>query len=93
VRIFCTWNYTGETPFRFNGGLLLNKALEGEELGTFTHFITGGAAMYDQPAWRYSGNEYWCAEGKPAIALTEKMDGVLGQILQEARNFQGALPT
>jgi alpha 1,3-mannosyltransferase len=84
---------TGETPFWFNGGVLLNKALEGEELGTFTHFITGGATMSDQPAWRYDGNEYWCAEGKPAIALTEKkIDGILGQVLQEVRNFEGAFP-
>jgi len=87
-------DHTGVTPFWFNGGLLLNKALEGEELGTFTHFIPGGATMSDQPTWTYNGNEYWCAEGKPAIALTErKMDGVLSQILQEARNFEGALPT
>jgi Mannosyltransferase putative len=71
-------DHTGDTPFWFNGGVLLNKAL-GEELGTFTHFIIGGAAMSDQPAWRYDGNEYWCAEGKPAIALAEeKMDVVLG---------------
>jgi hypothetical protein len=35
--------------------------------------------MSDQPAWGYNGNEYWCAEGKPAIALAEeKMDVVLG---------------
>ncbi|MCJ1385607.1 hypothetical protein MMC17_008730 [Xylographa soralifera] len=83
---------TGDTPFWFNGGLLLNKALNGMELANLTHFITGGTNMSDQPAWRYDGNEYWCTEGKPAIALSEKkMDAVLGKILQEARKVEEVL--
>ncbi len=50
--------------------------------------------MSDQPSWRYNGNEYWCAEGKPAIALMEKkMEIVLDQILQKARWVQEAVAT
>lgn len=87
-------DYTGEMPLWFNSGLLLNKTSEGEELGTFTHFITSGANMSDQLALRYNDNEYRCAEGKPAVALTEKkMDVVLGQILQVARKVEEALAT
>jgi hypothetical protein len=85
-------DHTGEMPFWFNGGLLLNKALPGNDLVTLTHYITGGATWADQPAWRYNGNEYWCAEGKPATALTHtKMEVVVDQIMQEARMVQGAL--
>jgi len=85
-------DHTGNSPFWFNGGILLNKALDGRKFGVFTHFITGGATMADQPAWRYNGNEYWCAEGKPAISLEDKsFQNVLEQILQEAKKVEAAL--
>ena len=85
-------DHTGDMPFWFNGGLLLNKALAGNDLVTLTHYITGGVTWPEQPAWRYNGNEYWCAEGKPATALTQKkLEVVVDQIMQEARMVQGAL--
>ena len=83
---------TGEMPFWFNGGLLLNKASAGNDLVTLTHYITGGITWSDQPAWRYNGNEYWCAEGKPATALTQKkLEVVVDQIMQEAGKVKEAL--
>lgn len=85
-------DHTGGAPFWFNGGILLNKALDGKKFGVFTHFVTGGATMADQPAWRYNGNEYWCAEGKPAMSLEDKMfQNVLDQILQEAKKVETTL--
>ena len=87
-------DHTGDMPFWFNGGLLLNKALAGKDLVKLTQYITGGVTWQDQPAWRYNGNEYWCAEGKPATALTQKkMENVVDQIMQEAQKVGEALGT
>jgi hypothetical protein len=85
-------NDAADMPFWFNEGLLLNKALGGNDLATLTHYITGGVEWSDQPAWRYNGNEFWCAEGKPATALTEKtLDGIIHQMMQEARTVETAI--
>ncbi len=84
-------DHSGDKPLWFNGGLLLNKALSGNELMTLTHYMTGGATWSDQPAWRYDGNEDWCAEGKPAAPLTQKLRQVIDQIMQEARSVDEAL--
>ena len=85
-------DHTGNAPFWFNGGLLLNRALDGMELANLTHFIAGGTAMSDQPTWKYNGNEYWCAEGKPIITLTKnKSDVILGRVLQQARTVKEVL--
>lgn len=82
-------DHTGDMPFWFNGGLLLNKALASSDLVTLTHYVTGGVTWTEQPGWRYDGNEYWCAEGKPATALAQKkLHDVVDQIMQEARRVE-----
>jgi len=82
-------DHTGDMPFWFNGGLPLNKALAGNDLVTLTHYVHGGATWAEQPTWRYDGNEYWCAEGKPATALApKKLDIVVKLILEEARTVE-----
>ena len=80
---------TGRKPFWFNGGLVKNKALQHEltssSLTTFSHFMPGGTSMDDQPRWIHSGDDVWCAEGRPSIPLhSHGLDRTVSLMLEEA---------
>lgn len=56
-----------DTPFWFNGGLVVNKAQErlgGLKLHKFEDWVPGSNIMDQQPNWWYKGNDVWCAQGR-----------------------------
>ena len=79
-------------PLWFNFSLRKNKALEGREMASFTHWVSGNAT--NRLEWEYKGvDRVWCASGAEPQALkgTEYWD-VLREMRREAERVDELYP-